>query len=135
MEQIGQVVALKPNQSVEVIIQRMSQCGHNCQECGGACDSGELKINLQDTIGLEVGDRVVLQTIDGKIVKYAYITYGIPLIGLLVGILIGVYGLKSEMIGVLLGIIGLGLSHFVLKKYDSVFKKKNDGIIKIVQKL
>lgn len=132
MEQIG-LVTKKNKNTVEVSVQRMSQCGHNCSDCSGGCDTGSLKLEIENILNADVGDKIVLYTADKKIIKQAYIAYTIPLLFLILGVLIGMLIFKSEGIAIALSIVFMGISYFVLRLYDNYFKKKNGKIVEAIR--
>lgn len=132
MEQIGLVVK-KNKTTIEVSVQRMSQCGHNCSDCSGGCDTSSLRLEIEDTLNANVGDRIVLYTSDKKIIKQAYITYAIPMFFLILGILIGMVVFKNEGIAIILSILCIGISYFALRLYDNYFKKRNEKIVKAIR--
>ncbi len=65
-----------------------------------------------------VGDTVAVEMPDAKIVKVSLIAYMIPLIGLLIGLLIGQTLLNSDLWAAFTGLIGLAAGILAVRIFD-----------------
>ena len=89
-------------------------CGRCHEEggCGGQqltqmfC-SGPRTYEADNTIGAHVGDKVVIATVPGSVRKTANLAYGVPLLGMIGGAIVGMQ-LFGEMGGMLGALAGLG---------------------------
>lgn len=73
------------NERVEVRIQRMSACSHDCDSCAG-CGSmvhqPQLFSVAQDPLGAEVGQQVAVESVSSRVLKLAALVYLLPFGGL-----------------------------------------------------
>src|SRR5690554_3917983 len=83
MDQIGRVIAIKDNRAV-VELERNSTCA----KCG-VCHMGmtkTLQLEVENSIGADVGKRVLINMEKGAVLRAGAIVYLIPLLALLLGI-------------------------------------------------
>lgn len=70
---------------VEVRIQRVTACSHDCDSCAG-CGSmihqPQLVSVAQDTLGAKVGQQVAVESVSSRILKLAALVYLLPFVGL-----------------------------------------------------
>lgn len=122
-----------------VAITRHTACG----ECG-ACQMGkenmERKVEANNTIGAKIGDRVTMSMSEDKVLKAAFIVYIVPLIVLIAGIFLTKLTLEFfqisdmvELYGVFVGLIGMALCFWFIKKKDTDMKKSGELEITIIQ--
>ena len=100
--------------SVKVCFERLEACGH-CGMCsgGGQDQIVELKGSAKP------GDLVDVEMPDAKVLKASVITYMIPLAGLILGLWLGtMFSPHNELVVLLFGLIGLGISFAGLKVLD-----------------
>lgn len=103
-----------------VKIERHSACGA-CK----ACETGEKRemiLELEDTLNAQKGDIVEIELDDSAILRGAALFYGVPLLGLMAGILAGksvaeIAGLPlpTELISALMGLVFLVAALIVVK--------------------
>ena len=86
LRQTGKVVELKGKLAV-VRFQRSDACGH-CNACFHF-GSNEADIEIDNSCDAGVGDIVAIELHSGSMFKASAIAYGIPLIGLILGVFIG----------------------------------------------
>lgn len=82
MDQIGRVIAIKDKNAV-IELERNSAC----EKCG-ICHMGEtktLQLEVENTIGADVGKRVLIEMEKSAVLKAGSIVYLTPLVGLLLG--------------------------------------------------
>lgn len=134
IETEGIVVALDEGIAVVETGPRATGCGR-CYEPGG-CGGGLLNQKIQDTQGAKrqyrvsngieanIGDRVLLCTPEGTIVKAALLSYGIPLALAIIGAALGAWQFHSDaaaLAGSVLGLVsGFFLFRFVAKGREPV---------------
>jgi len=101
----------------------------DCKDCGlrFLCSPGSVKekiIRLENTIDAKVGDRVSISEASNILLKLSFLQYGLPLIGFLLGIVIGtqipIKLQPIEFYQFLCGLFGLGLagiiSYLIIKR-------------------
>lgn len=103
--------------SAVVIMERQDMCG-DCHACEMLSGKKACTLTCLNHIKCNVGDRVEVTLTNEHFLKATYLVYGVPLIGFVIGILIG-YGLAQLLtfgeedifvaIGAILGtLIGIG---------------------------
>ena len=71
---------------VEISVPRKSACGHDCEECAGCGMTGAaIQARASDPIGVETGDKVVVQSETKKLLGVAALVYLLPVIGFVLG--------------------------------------------------
>lgn len=105
-----------------VNIKRHPACGA-CK----ACNMGEdrvMSLELDNSIDAHEGDKVKIELDDSIILKGALVVYGLPLLGLMIGILLGskiaIYMNRPyEIIGAICGIVSMLVTFLFIKRYNS----------------
>lgn len=122
----GQVVRIDGDWAW-VQTQRESGC-HSCQS-QGSCSTGTLsrwlaqatdqQVRVASIPGLRVGQRVELRLAGDRLVWQAFLAYGMPLIGLLVGGGLSAYAWPDtgEFVIILGSLLGMGLAWWGVSKY------------------
>lgn len=72
----GAVVSVSPGEAV-VKISKSSACGHDCASCG-ACSNPSYEMKVADPIGVNAGDRVVIESETSKILFISFVLYMLP---------------------------------------------------------
>ncbi|MFQ5737108.1 MAG: SoxR reducing system RseC family protein [Thermodesulfobacteriota bacterium] len=134
IEEHGIVVQLKGR--TVLIKTRQSSA---CEGCASkkSCSSGQAAgedafIEAENTVGAEVGDRVVFSVGAGSVLKAGALLYLVPIISFIFGVVIGqteavgalLPGQNPDLVSGVLGIIFLALAFIGLKVY-SAFLDKN----------
>ena len=71
---------------VEISVPRKSACGHDCEECAGCGMIGAaIHARASDPIGVEPGDKVVVQSETKKLLGVVALVYLLPVIAFLLG--------------------------------------------------
>ena len=71
---------------VEISVPRKSACGHDCEECAGCGMTGAaIHARASDPIGVEPGDKVVVQSETKKLLGVVALVYLLPVIAFLLG--------------------------------------------------
>lgn len=118
IEQEARVVG-NDGASVEIEVQRQSACG-SCNASKGCGTSlladwfpkRHLVLRLPNRIGAQIGDRVVIGLDEGALQRATYTLYGLPLLALLGGAVLGdrfagLIGLPQELAAVAIGLLGM----------------------------
>ena len=91
IEESGTVVEIKGKQVAVVMCKRNSACDH-CPS-SGACQMGDdsetMLVDAFNAIGAKIGDRVKVVTSTKHFLQSSFMLYIVPIIGLLIGALIG----------------------------------------------
>ncbi len=130
MEQIGTVISLDGSK-IKVLFNTKLGCG-GCAGCKSSCTTGTTFIKIENTINANIGDKVYVTMEKSSYNKMTYLAYLIPTIFLIVGIFIGVYLLKNELLAILIGFVLCFLTYFIFGKlFKNVdFKYKLTKVIK-----
>ena len=140
MEQVGLVTKIDGNMA-QVEVKRMSACGHNCENCSGACNSPSVKVYIPNTLNVKEGDYVEIKTKTKSVLKYTILIYMIPFVMLILGIVLGMYvfksiGIKSyENFSFLLGLIFLTIAYIILKRIDKKVEKDGELAFEMTRKI
>ena len=71
---------------VEISVPRRSSCGQDCEECAGCGMTGAaIHARASDPIGVEPGDKVVVQSETKKLLGVVALVYLLPVIAFLLG--------------------------------------------------
>ena len=86
MTQIATVERVFQNGTAEISVPRKSACGHDCEECAGCGMTGAaIHARASDPIGVEPGDKVVVQSETKKLLGVVALVYLLPVIAFLLG--------------------------------------------------
>ncbi len=119
IEESGRVVAVRPGLAW-VEITRRSACG-TCDASSG-CGTAVVaklfsdkvnRLQVADTLGVQVGDRVVIGIADGTLTRASLAAYMLPLLALMIVAFLAQSAGASEEGSALLGIAGLGVGLWV----------------------
>lgn len=133
MNQQGYIVEIVDSVTAKLKLKRHSACA-SCGKCATTSESKDIIVEVDNTIGAKVGDRVEVNMETVNVLKAAFIAYTIPLAALLIGT-VGAFYILSYMninnIEVISGGVGLTftlLSFLMLKKNDSKFRESKEYI-------
>mgnify|MGYP001668395251 CR=1 FL=1 len=128
MKQTGIVFELNDNKA-KIIVTRLAACGSSCESCSAHCGENKQEyINVKNDIGLKIGDRVEITTDSKAVLKYIALVYGLPLIFLISGVVIGMLLNLKEMYSLLVGFVFMIVSFIFIKTIDNK-NGSNHGII------
>jgi len=113
MDEEAVVLEVK-DKKAKIEIKRSKSC-RGCGLCSLNPD-GMMVAEIEDTIGVKVGDRVQVEIPDKDFLKAAFILYLVPVIGLITGALIG--SKFNPHMSILGGFIGIVLSFVFVRYYD-----------------
>lgn len=110
MEQIVRVSRTFPDGTAEVFHIRQSACSGDCHKCAGCGAAREtMVLTAQNPIGAAPGDRVILRSDTGPVLKSAAVLYLCPLLLFFLGYLLGsVLWNRGGLTGCLAFALGIG---------------------------
>ncbi|HHY77073.1 MAG TPA: SoxR reducing system RseC family protein [Clostridiales bacterium] len=131
MKEVGKIIEINGGMA-KILIVRHTACG-NC----GACQVGRENLNMilttENTVGGKPGDLVEIELKTENFLYASFIMYGIPLIGLIIGLLGGYYGGRifgydeniSQIIAAITGILFMSIGYICIKALDPKIKRMN----------
>ena len=105
MEQCGIVIEIVIDiveNKAKVLIKTKSGCG-DCTRCTSSCTTSTTYVYADNTINAEIGDKVHVTMEKSSYNKMLILAYLFPTISLIIGIFIGVYVFKNELLAILIG--------------------------------
>lgn len=125
----GTVKEIKGKTAV-VILERQDMCG-DCHACEMISGKKACTLNCQTRVPCEVGDRVEVSITNEYFLKATYLVYGVPLVGFLMGLLVGILFTKGmtssyeDLVITLTTIIGtaLGVGYIRFKDKKEAYHK------------
>lgn len=121
MAEKGQVTQIKPNNKAVIKMLRTEACA-KCRVCM-TFSSKEMVLEAANECGADVGDWVELELQQDGFFNAVMIMYAFPCAGLLLGVLLGYFGLYNvipgfnrELLSFICGLIGIFICHLVIKK-------------------
>lgn len=134
MNQQGYIVEIVDSVTAKLKLKRHSACA-SCGKCATTSEEKDIIVEVDNTIGAKVGDRVEVNMETVNVLKAALIAYTIPLVALLLGTVGTFYGLKAlnitsnvELISGGVGLIFTLISFLILKKNDKKFRDSKEYI-------
>lgn len=134
IEEVATVINCSGKQAI-LEAQRKSTCGSCAAKsgCGTAVFAKTLgkkssRITVDNTLNLQVGDRVLVGLHENALLLGSSIIYLLPLIGLLVFALLGkglsqqLFDIENELLVIVFAIIGFVLSMSLVKKFNQKVK-------------
>lgn len=118
---IGQVIEAHGSK-VLVRFKRTKACG-DCNMCA-SFGSDEAVVEVENRLNARIGDRVELSLHSSSMLKASFIAYGIPLLALLLGVLIGIQ--FSDLLGAALGIAAPAASFLVIHFFEPTIKRRSE---------
>ncbi len=119
--QTGKVMELKGDIAV-IRFHRSDACGH-CNACF-RFGSNEADIEIENRANAEAGDTVVIELYGGSMFKASAIMYGVPLIGLVVGVAIG--STLGDVYAAVGGILLCAGAFFIIRAFEPKFRRMNE---------
>lgn len=110
------------NDKLTVAFKRGASCG-SCKACSESENQDEMEIQAFNDCEAKLGDTVAVVIETEFMLKATAIMYGIPLITMFVGFLLG--NLISPLVSFITGLVFLGLTYYVIKLNDSKFQNRN----------
>ena len=118
MQRTAQVVSLEGNKAT-LRFKRTKACAH----CGGCISFGtdQAEVQLKNTLNAKPGDWVVVELHAKSMLQASLLMYILPLCMLLAGLYIGTR--VSDLLGIILGLLGAGIVFLVLRFLEPRFEK------------
>lgn len=113
MEQTGYVTEIN-NGKIKVRVDRESACGGNCVSCKG-CPADAIIVECDAPCGVKVGDIVKLTMPTKHFYFRAMLGYGIPVVFIIVGAVLGYTATKNDGVSIIGAAVGLVLGLLVAK--------------------
>ncbi len=110
------------DEKITVVFKRGAGCG-SCKACSEGQNENEMEIIAYNDCDAKIGDTVAVKIETEFMLKATLIMYGIPLVTLMCGFLIG--SLVSQVVAFLTGLAFLFLTYFVIKKNEQRFQNRN----------
>lgn len=133
MEEHG-IVVRKNGQTAVIKAQRSTSCD-SCsskKSChSGAGQDNDILIEAEDTIGTNIGDRVVFSASAGSVLKAGALLYLLPVVFFIGGVVFGQAVLagilpdyNTDLVAGVTGAVCLGLAFLGLKAYGALSERK-----------
>ena len=134
MNQQGYIVEIVDSVTAKLKLKRHSACA-SCGKCATTSEEKDIIVEVDNTIGAKVGDKVEVNMETVNVLKAAFIAYAIPLVALLLGTVGTFYSLKAvnvtsnvEFISGVVGLIFTFISFLILRKNDKKFRDTKEYI-------
>ena len=118
-------------------VKRVSACAHNCEKCGGGCSemmkSAPVSVLAKNPLGAKTGDKVIVASDSGSILRVAALVYLLPIILFFTGYFLSKYFLPGEGTAIALGGLCFTLSLVVIVLADRIMKNRNKDLFSIVE--
>ena len=136
MNRVGKVVSCSKKFAM-VEMNRTTACS-GCVGCGNEDDdSGDMQIRVLNDVDAEQGDIVEINMDTQNVLLAAFIAYGLPFFGLILGIVGGQLIFNNELLSALSGFSLLGITYFLISLNEKKFHLSENyvpSIVKIHQK-
>lgn len=109
--------------AAEIEITRSSACGENCASCG-LCPGRTASVEASNIIGAKIGDMVVIDMADKKVLGAAFLVYIVPVIILIMGYFAGETIFGSETSGIITGFLLMAITFAAMIFTDKKRKSK-----------
>ncbi len=113
MTQTATVTKVLSDGRAEISVKRASACGHNCEECAGGCElisMPPVSAVARNDAGARVGDKVIVESHTGKVLRIAALVYLLPFALFFLGYVLGAQLFKQTWAGGALGAAGFLVS-------------------------
>lgn len=134
IEETGTVLELKGKHTALVMCKKSSLC-ENCATSGSCVigdDDHTRLIEVQNSLGAAIGDRVLIATSTKSFLQSSFLLYMVPLIALVIGAVVGklvgeqlASGLDANLLSAIFGVFFMSGSFVILRVGSSVLHKEN----------
>lgn len=124
LKQIGYVTEVLDD-TIKVRVDRESSCGGNCVSCKG-CPASAVIVECKTNGDIEKGDRVKIVLPNRKFFKNIFLGYGLSIILMVAGAVLGYVIFQSEGASVLGTALGLALG-LIMQRL--IFRGRSDELI------
>lgn len=128
---VGKVEKLEKGFAI-VTMERQDMCGE-CHACEMLGETKKCTLKCTNDCNSQVGDQVEIDVAKASFLQATLIMYGLPLLGLLIGIGLGSF--ISEVVSLILGIVCMGLTYLLVRWGDkkNKYNKMLPAIVKIIK--
>ncbi len=123
MSEKGKIVEIKDNLAIINIV-RNEACGH-CKACEKGNDNNTMVMKAKNQCEGKVGDTVLVELEVEKLIFATFILYGVPLITMVLGFLLGTLLFSNELFSFFTGILFLFITYMVIKFSEKFWKTEN----------
>lgn len=140
MKEVGYIKSIN-NGYASMMFKRKSGCGDNCASCKAHCSAASITTDVEDTLGVAVGDMVEVDIQTKSFFAMTFWTYIFPLIMMTIGLVISLIifkklGIKQyELLSTLVGLVFLAIAYSILGKIDKKLGKSQEYNIKMLRKI
>ena len=134
MRETGKVISTK-NDRAEVEVAAKGECEHCTAH--GICNwtgTNVRKVLAVNKVGAVTGDMVELETVEGSGAKTNLLVFGIPVVLMFAGVLIGGLVLRKDMWSGILAGVGLALGFGIVKIVDIAVNRSGRSLPVIVRR-
>ena len=114
--------------TAEITVHRDTACGSCRSSCAGCASAGKIAVLAVNKIAAETGDRVIVYSRTGKILKTAAFVYLLPLCALFAGYAVSAIISGNENISIITGLLSffLGISTISVSRR---FSRRSDNSV------
>ncbi len=117
----GKVIKVD-GEKIRVSFKRGAGCG-SCKACSEGQNENEMEITAYNDCNAKLNDIVEVNIETEFLLKATGIMYGIPLITMMIGFLIGNF--VSQLVSFVTGVVFLLITYYIIKKNESKFQNRN----------
>ena len=114
------ITKIRDDGLAEVVVERLGICGGDCNGCEGCKYDHLMKSVVQNPIGANRGQHVMIETPTSGVVKGAFVLYVLPIVMLILGYALGALLSLSESYCILAAfaaaLVGIVIAIIVSKK-------------------
>jgi sigma-E factor negative regulatory protein RseC len=126
MTQIATVKEILKDGYVTISVPRKSACGHDCEQCAGCgVQAGAVETTARDPVGVQIGQKVVVESSTGKLLGVVALVYMLPIVFFLLGYFL-TYSLSSETVRCLIAVAAAALAMVPIVMYDRYAKRHQE---------
>ncbi|WP_295740491.1 SoxR reducing system RseC family protein [uncultured Oscillibacter sp.] len=134
MTQVATVERIIDANHAEISVPRKSACGHDCEECAGCGVTGAaVHAKALNPIGARPGQKVVVQSDTGNMLRIIALVYLTPVLLFLAGYFITMTVTSSTAIQYLIAGIGFAAGILLAVSYDRRLRRQGGLSFQIVR--
>lgn len=134
MTQIATVERIIDASHAEISVPRKSACGHDCEECAGCGVSGAaVRARALNLIGARPGQKVVVQSDTGKMLRIIALVYLTPVLLFLIGYFAAMAVTPSTAVQYLTAGVGFAAGILLAVLYDRRLRRQGGLSFQIVR--
>lgn len=122
MTQNGVVTKLLDKGMAEVAVERATAC-HHCSGCGECIYGKQIVVQAENAIFAKPGERVVLESHTGTIMKATLLIYMVPVVLLFLGYAVGAMLHLDQQMCVVTSAVGVAIGAMIATLLGQRFKK------------